>query len=71
MVIDDKRNNDDRVETILHLAKVIDFTRDRKVIEDLCQTIRLLEPLVDHTLLTVEQEFLLSRSMRRIQNYYS
>ncbi|MCK4594575.1 hypothetical protein KAU45_08735 [bacterium] len=71
MAIDKRRTNEDRVDAILHLAKVIGFTRDRKVIEDLCRTIRLLEPLVDHTLLTAEQEYLLSESVRRSQSYYS
>ena len=71
MAIDKRRTNEDRVEAILHLAKVIGFTRDRKVIEDLCRTIHLLEPLVDHALLTVEQEYLLSETVRRIQNHCS
>jgi hypothetical protein len=50
------------VDTILHLAKVLRFTRDRRVVADLCRTIHLLEPLVDHALLTGEQKSSLTES---------
>lgn len=58
MLVDKARTNGDRVETILHLAKVLAFTRDRGVIEN------ILEPLVDRSLLSGDEGRAFDESVR-------
>ncbi|HUT98069.1 MAG TPA: hypothetical protein VM054_03250 [bacterium] len=64
MPVDELRINGDRVETILHLAKVLAFTRDRGVIENFRRSILLLEPLVDRSLLSGDEGRLFEESVR-------
>jgi hypothetical protein len=64
MPLDKSRTNGDRVETILHLAKVLAFTRDRGVIENIRRSILLLEPLVDRSLLVGDEGRAFDESVR-------
>jgi hypothetical protein len=58
MFVDKARTNGDRVETILHPAKVLAFTRDRGVIEN------IPEPPVDRSLLIGDEGRAFEESVR-------
>jgi|GEM_PF-6320488 len=64
MQVDNLRTNGDRVETIRPLAKVLAFTRDRGVTENLKRSILLLEPLVDRSLLIGDEGRAFEESVR-------
>jgi hypothetical protein len=71
MPVNGLRTNEDRVETILHLAKVLAFTRDRRVIENIRRSIFLLEPLVDRSLLSGEERSRFEESLRRARDVFT